>query len=900
MTSAELVVPSKASPAPIEPGTAQRLLWKLVWLYVFGTVVAVSTTMLLVFVGLKYTAQQWVMVLLGTPLTVFFFVGPDVYLIVRHYRPIRVVLESLEAGVTPTREAVSQALVRALNLPFYSFLRVTFVHGPLAALGQIVLFHALNRWFDAGFEDWQTYTFTAMIFFFASPAHAIVEFFSLTRNMTPLLERLWPYGAGIGGCAEQPIAVRLRSKLLYLCVFITALPLLFVAFSIIFKVDQLLREVGVSVTLAMMWPLWSWIITIMVVCMVGALAMSVLTATDVSRAARRLIEGMNAVESGDLAVDLRITGTDEYADLYRGFNLMIEGLREEVRLLEVTQDLAGELHLDHLIGRIMGAATELLDADRSTVFIHDPERNELWSRYGQGLQQREIRIAANAGIAGSVFSSGRSASITDPYKDPRFNPEIDQSTGYRTTSILCMPIVNKAGKRIGVTQVLNKRSGAFTAKDEQRLLAFTAQVAVSLENAQLFDEVLAVKNYNENILASSFNGVVTLDTARRVVTANAAARRLLGLPAERLLQQPAATVFGEANAWVLASVEKTMAGAASDIAVDASLRQGDGNRAAVNLTAAPLRNAAGETIGSILTFEDITREMRVRSTMSRYMSKEVADQLLQSGETVLGGKLQKVSILFSDVRGFTTTAEALGARETVAMLNEYFETMVEIIFARQGILDKYIGDAMMALFGSPFNGPRDADNAVQVAVDMIAALRSLNARRAQDGRRPMDVGIGISTGEVIVGNIGSQRRMEYTVIGDSVNLASRLESATKQYGVKVLLSQHTVEALRESVPVREIDRLRVKGKEQPVAVYEPLAYHDEFSFPALARILPLYNEALAACRARDWRRAVAGFEAVLALHPGDRPSQLHLERCRHYGQSAPPEDWDGVWVMREK
>jgi len=882
-----------------EAGAAGRLHRKLIWLYVEGSAVAVITTFVLAFAGLQYSGHQWLLVLYGTPLVLAFYLGADIYLIGRHYRPIGSVLRELEQGGRPAREAVSRAMVRALNLPFYSFLRVTFVHGPLAALGQVVLFHILNERYAAGFSTWQCYTLTAIILFFASPAHAIVEFFSLTRQTEPLLQRLWPLGQGLSGSGEKPIAVRLRAKLMYLCVFITALPLLFVSFSIVFMVDLMLRDAGVTVTLPMMWPLWTWMITVMMICLVGALSMSVLTATDVSRAARRLIDGMNEVESGNLAIDLKITGTDEYADLYRGFNLMIEGLREEVRLLEVTQDLAGELNLDHLIGRIMTAATELLDADRSTVFIHDAERSELWSRFGQGLEQQEIRIPAHAGIAGEVFTTGQTASIANPYEDPRFNPQIDQRTGYRTTSILCMPIVNKAGRRIGVTQVLNKRGGSFNARDQQRLLAFTAQIAVSLENAQLFDEVLAVKNYNENILASTSNGVVTLDNARRVVTANTAACRLLGCTAEQLRRQPAEVVFGDANAWVVSSVEKIMEGATSDIAIDAQLQQADGKRASVNLTATPLSNAAGETIGSMLTFEDITSEKRVRSTMSRYMSKEVADQLLEAGEALLGGKEQKVSILFSDVRGFTSAAEMLGARQTVAMLNEYFEEMVEIIFEHHGILDKYIGDAMMALFGSPFNGPQDADNAVRVALDMMAALGRLNRRRAQARQAPMDVGIGISTGDVIVGNIGSPRRMEYTVIGDSVNLASRLEGATKQYGVKILLSEHTVADLSQPLPLREIDRMRVKGKARPVAVYEPLGYHGE-ALAGMQGMLAAYGGALAAYRRRDWSQAAEGFGEALALWPQDRPSQLYRERCQYYLRAPPPADWDGVWVLTDK
>ena len=231
----------------------------------------------------------------------------------------------------------------------------------------------------------------------------------------------------------------------------------------------------------------------------------------------------------------------------------------------------------------------------------------------------------------------------------------------------------------------------------------------------------------------------------------------------------------------------------------------------MNLTVVPLIDAADENIGSMLILEDITSGKRVKTTMARYMSKEVADQLIESGEAVLGGNDQKVSILFSDVRNFTTVSEALGARETVSMLNDYFEEMVEVIFHHGGILDKYIGDAIMALFGAPFSGPQDADNAIAVANGMIVSLRELNRRRTIQNKDVIDIGVGISTGDVIAGTIGSSKRMEYTVIGDSVNLASRLEGANKYYGTKILVSEHTIRNMKADALMREIDLMRVKG-----------------------------------------------------------------------------------------
>jgi len=330
------------------------------------------------------------------------------------------------------------------------------------------------------------------------------------------------------------------------------------------------------------------------------------------------------------------------------------------------------------------------------------------------------------------------------------------------------------------------------------------------------------------------------------------------------------------------------------------LRLGESDTASVNLAVNPLIDINEEHIGSMLVLEDITSEKRIRSTMARYMSPEVAEQLLAAGEAVLGGKDQKVSILFSDVRDFTAISEALGARETVSMLNEYFERMVDVVLSHGGVLDKFIGDAVMALFGVPFNGAHDADDAVEVANLMFVALGVLNRDRRRGGKAPLDIGVGIATGVVVVGNIGSTRRMEYTAIGDSVNLASRLESATKFYGAKILISEATRADLRQPALLREIDRLRVQGKHEPVAIFEAMDHLTETVFPNLSPTVERYAEGIQLYRAREFKNALTCFKEALTLHPGDQPSRIYVERCEHFVATPPPADWDGVWTMTSK
>ena len=548
----------------------------------------------------------------------------------------------------------------------------------------------------------------------------------------------------------------------------------------------------------------------------------------------------------------------------------------------------------------MEVTAELLNAERSTLFVHDPKTDELVSIYAAGIETREIRIPSGQGIAGVVFTSGVAENIADPYADPRFSQKVDKDTGFLTRSILCAPIVNKSGGRIGVAQVLNKRDGGFTAKDEARLRAFAAQVAVSLENARLFEDVLNIKNYNESILQSISNGLMSLDSDNMIVTVNDPLVEIIGMPREQFIGLHFDSMLSVPNRWILQNLRETIATGQNSIAVDAELTRRDETKSTVNLTAAPLIDGAGKRIGSLLVVEDISEEKRVRSTMARYMSAEVADELLAAGDAGLSGKDQTVSIMFSDVRGFTKMAETMGARETVSVLNAYFTDMVDVIFEHGGILDKYIGDAIMALFGAPFPKPEDPDNALAAANDMLGTLKRFNARQRAAGLTELEIGIGLSSGDVIVGNIGSVKRMEYTVIGDAVNLASRLESANKFYGTRILLSDFTVAALKAPALLREVDLLRVKGKDRPVAVFEAVGWRAAENYTQLAAVLELHDQGLQAYAARDWAKAATAFERLLEVDPADGPAKIYRDRVRLYAQTPPPEEWDGVWVMADK
>jgi adenylate cyclase len=234
------------------------------------------------------------------------------------------------------------------------------------------------------------------------------------------------------------------------------------------------------------------------------------------------------------------------------------------------------------------------------------------------------------------------------------------------------------------------------------------------------------------------------------------------------------------------------------------------------------------------------------------------------------------------------------------MLNEYFTLMVDVIQREGGMLDKFIGDAMMAGFGVPVPHDDDSDRAVRAAIGMISELRRWNAQRATEGRAPIDIGIGLNTDTIVSGNIGSKKRMDYTMIGDGVNLASRLESACKQYGAHILVSEFTWRKLRGTYRCREIDLLLVKGKTRPVSVYEVLDYHTDETYPRVSDALGRFRDGLAKYRRRQFAPAKALFQEVLEINPDDKAAQLYIERCDLLSETPPPEDWDGVWVMETK
>jgi adenylate cyclase len=320
----------------------------------------------------------------------------------------------------------------------------------------------------------------------------------------------------------------------------------------------------------------------------------------------------------------------------------------------------------------------------------------------------------------------------------------------------------------------------------------------------------------------------------------------------------------------------------------------------INLTVTPLTNPQGQVRGGLVVLEDISQEKRMKTTLYRYMTPGVAEQVMALGDDALMiGERKEVSILFSDIRGYTSLTERMGAAEVVTLLNNYFETMVDAVFAYQGTLDKFIGDALMAVYGAPLPLENHAWMAVQSALDMRYRLAVFNCHR-QNIAPPIRIGIGISSGEVVSGNIGSQKRMDYTVIGDGVDISSRLEGLTKEYGCDIILSEFTYRLCRDKIWVRELDWVCVKGKTKPIQIYELIGDRSQPLDALTTNFIALYDAGRDAYRNRSFAEAIQFFNAAQQLRPHDRAVQVQQQRAQAYLLTPPDHDWDGAYVLTGK
>ena len=300
-------------------------------------------------------------------------------------------------------------------------------------------------------------------------------------------------------------------------------------------------------------------------------------------------------------------------------------------------------------------------------------------------------------------------------------------------------------------------------------------------------------------------------------------------------------------------------------------------------------------------FTEEQARKKIKGAFSRYVSPSVVNEILKHPEQLkLGGEERVVSVLFCDLAGFTTVSERLAPHELVALLSDYFTEMTEQIFAHGGMLNEYVGDELMAIFGAPLEQEDHAEKACAAAMALKERQHVLREAWAKIGRPPLWARTGVNSGPMLVGNMGSVYRFSYGVMGDHVNLASRLEGLNKIYGTEVLIGENTARMVNGAFLLREVDRVRVKGREQALSIYEPMARAGTQGAEKKERAVMEYAAGLDAYREQRWKEALTCFAGVLALSESDQPSLVMAERCRAFRKSPPMKDWDGVFQQTTK
>jgi adenylate cyclase len=546
-------------------------------------------------------------------------------------------------------------------------------------------------------------------------------------------------------------------------------------------------------------------------------------------------------------------------------------------LLDVFKAVSSELNLNRLIQVIMNKAAEITKSDRSSLFLMDEETGELWTVFAKGLENQMVRT--KKGIVAEVARSKKALIVNDPYNHPLFDPSVDKKTTYITKSIISVPVFNSKNKILGVIQAINKHENNFNSDDLDILTGFASQIRIAIENAKLFDQIQGMKNHLNILVQNLDNGIVTIDKSLKINTVNDTFHSMFKLKKIQDLTNIHINDLSTELQPLFTYCQETISTGEKSYQEELIFKINSKTSVTVNTSILPMQDAKGEVIGAIAVFNDISKEKRIQTNLSRYIPQHLVKQVMnQDNLSLLKGNYSKCSILFSDIRNFTTLTEKFGAIQIVELLNKYFEAMITSVHKYDGILDKYIGDAIMTVFGVPYANISDSKNAVKCALDMFSMLSDLNKTNRK--LPTLNIGIGVSTGNVVSGNIGSEKRFEYTVIGDSVNLAARLESATKIYNVNLLICEATYNEVKNDFYCREIDTLLVKGKNIPVKVFTVISDKSKPLSKTEQDFNIKYAKGLSYYKVYDFKKATHYFKEAKELIPNDGPTHVFLERCK--------------------
>jgi adenylate cyclase len=504
---------------------------------------------------------------------------------------------------------------------------------------------------------------------------------------------------------------------------------------------------------------------------------------------------------------------------------------EHSNLLELAgigQVVNSTLELDSVLQIVMDTIVRLTHAERGFLMLRD-EQNKLTTRIARNWEQESINpgeFAISRTIMEKVVETGEPVLTTNAQEDPRFGTQTS-IIAYSLRSILCVPLKVK-DDLIGLIYADNRiRSGIFSENERDLLTAFANQAAVAIENARLFSslkhtlaEVTELKGLMDNIFASIASGVITADVENQITLCNRAAETILGSAAANLIGHPLSEVMpnvAEDIAPYLASMRDD-----DEPVVGLEISHKLPKRGLVDwrLNLSPLKDADQTTQGVAIVLDDLTERKRLeaqRRLFERMVSPAVINQL-DPNSLQLGGKRVDLTVLFADIRGFTSYSEQTSPERLVSVLNRYLAAMAEAVLSQEGTIDKFLGDAVMAWFNAPIPQPDHTLRAVKAALFLREMVEGLYQELSEDSH--LAFGVGIHYGDAVLGLIGTDRRLEYTAISDSVNTAKRIQenSANNQ----ILISKEAYERVKNKVDAKQHASMAVKGKSQPVKVYEVL------------------------------------------------------------------------------
>jgi PAS domain S-box-containing protein len=479
------------------------------------------------------------------------------------------------------------------------------------------------------------------------------------------------------------------------------------------------------------------------------------------------------------------------------------------------------LKLPEVLNRVMDQIIHLTGAERAFLMLWDEASGQLEFQAARNLDRETITGSAfdiSRSVVYQVAREGKPVLTTNAQLDPRFNKQ-ESVVSYNLRSILCIPLRVRE-RVIGAIYADNRiRTGIFSEGDRNLLIAFADQAAVAIENARLFENVTAAKSLMDNIFASITSGVVTTDEDGCITLFNHAAERILGLPAEE-----AEGLFYRDALPDLAPVLDPLMDQVQQEGQPIVGREAEPNlpgrgRLILSLNLSPLESPGEEQAGGLaLVIDDITERRRLEA-LRRYVSPTVVRRLQEDpGSLRLGGQRREVTILFADLRGFTAFSEQRDPEAIVDVLNGYLAIGAEAVLGEEGTLDKFMGDAVMAIFNAPLPQPDHTLRAARAALRIQPAIEAYH--RSLSPENCLSFGIGIAVGEAVVGNVGTARQLNYTAIGSSVNLAYRLQAGAAPG--QTLMNRAAYEQLQDSVDARPLPPLRVKGISVPVHVYQLL------------------------------------------------------------------------------